>query len=408
MNNERIEGIGSLHGGEYESIKVEGMGKLKRDAKADQVTIEGMFKSKGKLEAEEVAIEGMARVFRDMKVKRLNINGMLKVRHAKINAESIYCDGFLTCTGEVLADDIQIYGVCSVAKMYGDTIYISHQNGDIHIGDKEQLLKIVSSLGRMYLGRKVSINYNLVDHVECTKLTASGLRAKTVRADSVTLTDGCCVDKLYCDGEMHIDQSCKIGQIISTNGSCSNQETAISTDTNNLKLIDGSDQTSKINQWGNNKMANPSVKKILDLYKNGKIDADEAELMLQSAFPMEQGSESKSILVTPWSDDGKLRIVAFIGKKLLKKGEEFAKSIEVKYDGPALNVEAYGNLTCGDVKGNASAGGGLDCGDVAGFVSCGGELTCNDIGGSVNCGGSITCKEVHGAIHAGGGVRIVK
>lgn len=408
MNRERIEGIGSIHGGEYESIHVEGVGKLKRDAKAGKVKIDGMFKSKGKLEADEVVIDGMARVFRELKVKRLTIDGMLKVRHARISAESIFCDGFLTCTGEVLADEIRIHGVCSVARMYGDHIHISHENGDIQLGDKERLFKFLTSLGKLYLGRKVSTKYNLVDQIECTKLEASGLKAKTIRANSVTLTDGCYVDKLYCDGEMHIDNSCKIGRIISANPSYSNQQAENTADKNSLNLNGSSKLTMKANQWRNNNMANPTIKKILDLYKNGNINADEAEEMLQSINPVKQGATSEDMVNMPWEDDGKLRIVAFIGRKLLKKGEELAKSMEVKYDGPALNVEAYGNLTCGDVKGNANAGGGMYCGDVAGYVSCGGELTCNDIGGNVNCGGDLTCKEVHGAIHAGGGVRIVK
>lgn len=408
MNCETIEGIGSIHGGEYEEIHVEGLGKLKGDATAGKVIVEGMFKSKGKLTAEEVTIDGMARVFRNLRTKRLVIDGMLKVRHANINAENIRCDGFLACTGEVLADDIRINGVSTVAKMYGDNIHISNHSGELQRNGKARLLKSLSILGWMYLGRTISIKYSLVDHVECTNLSASGLKAKTVRAGSVTLMDHCVVDKLYCDGEMRIDKSCRIGQIISVNQPCSNQQADWKTNNFEHKQKGSNTELSKTKQWGNEDMENSTFKKILDLYKNGKINTAEAERMLQSTKSTNLETIINETYDTPWVDDGKLRIVAFIGNRLLKKGEEHAKSIEVKFDGAALNVESYGNLTCGNVTGNASSGGGMHCSDVGGNVNCGGGLSCGDIGGNVNCGGGLTCKEISGAISAGGGVRIMK
>jgi hypothetical protein len=156
------------------------------------------------------------------------------------------------------------------------------------------------------------------------------------------------------------------------------------------------------------KMENTTIKKILDLYKDGKISADEAELMLSHLKSTDPGASDNEAYETSWAEDGKLRIVAFIGRRLLKEGDKQARSIEVKYEGPALDVECYGNLTCGNITGNANAGGGMHCGDVGGDVSCGGSLSCGDISSDVSCGGSLKCQEVHGAISAGGGVHIMK
>lgn len=47
MRKERIEGIGSIVGGEYESIEAEGLAKLKGDVKAETFTIEGSLSRKG-------------------------------------------------------------------------------------------------------------------------------------------------------------------------------------------------------------------------------------------------------------------------------------------------------------------------------------------------------------------------
>ena len=397
MNRESIEGVGSIYGGEYDAINVEGMGKLKGNATANKVTVDGMFKSKGKLTAEEMVIDGMARVFRNMKVKKLEIDGMLKVRHANVNADIIRCDGFISCTNEVSADEITIDGICSITKLYGDSITVHNRHDNFDSGSKGQFLKYFSFLGKLYLGRKISTKYSLADVVECTKLDAGGLRSKIVRADSVSLTDHCCIDKLYCNGEMQIDRSCRIGEIINEKQKNSSQPEQRNNKSNNQRK-----------QWGMERMEKTTIKKILDLYKDGKINADEAELMLSHATSSDLGAGDNEAYDTSWPEDGKLRIVAFIGKRLLKKGDELARSIEVKYEGPALDVECYGNLTCGDITGNANVGGSMHCGDVGGKVECGGSFSCEDISGNVECGGSMKCQEVHGAINAGGGVHIMK
>ena len=104
-------------------------------------------------------------------------------------------------------------------------------------------------------------------------------------------------------------------------------------------------------------MKESALKKILDLYKDGKISADEAEKMIGSKAdaPGEQGS---------WPDDGKLRIAAFVGRR-----------------------------KCADVLGCVNAGTSAACGNVAGSVSAGTSIRCGNIGGHASAGTSITCRQ---------------
>ena len=141
-------------------------------------------------------------------------------------------------------------------------------------------------------------------------------------------------------------------------------------------------------------MKESTLKKILDLYKDGKISADEAEKMIGSKAdaPGEQGS---------WPDDGKLRIAAFVGRRLLKAGDALCQSLEVTYQGDALNVISYLNLTCGNVEGNASAGISLKCADVLGCVNAGTISACGIVAGSVSAGTSIRCGNIGGHASAG-------
>lgn len=365
MNNEKIEGVGTIHGGDYNDIIIDGMGKLKGSVTAKKVMVSGSFRSKGSLVAEEVNIDGFGRIFRSIKTKKLVVDGILKVRRAEVNADTVSCEGLLSSTGSICADDININGYCTVKKMMGDSITIHNNfNG---VNKFVRMLRFVSFL---YFGRYINLNYSLVDQIDCTRLTASGLKAKVVHTENVRLGSNCRIDRLYCDGPMVIDPTCKIKKVISNN-----------------EII-------RFNQKGSSDMADVTVKKILDLYKNSTIDEEEAELMLSSCYHAKEQripeGDSNTFIDTPWVEDGKLRIVAFLGKRLFKKGEAGQYKLEIKYEGEALAVECQGNLTCGEISGDASAGGSISSEYIGGNVSCGGSVSCEDIGGNVSAGGSIS------------------
>ena len=60
MHSQTIEGVGSISGGEYERISIEGVGNSKGDITVKQLDIEGVFKSNGKIKAETIECEGVA------------------------------------------------------------------------------------------------------------------------------------------------------------------------------------------------------------------------------------------------------------------------------------------------------------------------------------------------------------
>lgn len=374
MQDAKIDGMGTIHAGEYKDVSIGGMGKLKGDIIAEKVIVNGMFKSNGEIIADEFVCDGLGRVFKNIKVKKAKINGVLKIRRGKLEADNITCDGVITSTREVSADEIYIDGVCSISKMYGDKITIRNKNGGLR---NSKIPTKFLMLTNMYLGRKLSLSHSLVDVIECTDLEASGLKAKIVKAQNVRLSDDCIIEKLECTGQVIIDDTCKIGNIPQ------NQ-------------IEGADN-----------MANASIIKILELYKSGKINVEEAEEMISSASNRNVKTVTENETEVPsvgWDDDGKLRIVAFIGRKLLKKGEAGRYNLDVKYEGEALNVECYGNLKCGDVLKGVAAGGSVECYDISGNVNSGNSVNCKDIGGNVDAGNSVTCSDIKGDVKCGGSV----
>lgn len=106
----------------------------------------------------------------------------------------------------------------------------------------------------------------------------------------------------------------------------------------------------------------------------------------------------------PWEDDGVLRAVIYVGRKLVL-GHEAGSRIEFCYEGPALNVESQFGVICDRVHGSIRAGGSVTCDDVDGDIHAGGSVNCDCVDGNVYAGGSVNCDEVNGNIQAGGNVR---
>jgi cytoskeletal protein CcmA (bactofilin family) len=367
MNNEKISGMGVIHAGEYDTINVDGMGKLKGSVKAGKIIVSGALKSKGRITAGELRIDGFARCYRDIRAKEVVNKGTTKIRRAKLQADFVQNEGLLTSTREISADEVIINGYCSVKKIFGDQITIISDFNLVH-----SYVKKLHWLFYLYFGRHINMSYCLVDQLECTHLTATNLKARLVRAGSVQLRN-CRIKRLYCDDEPQLDPSCRIGRIYVRNGEAGYKRRE---DT----------------------MGTMSVKKILKLYKSGTIEEEEAELMLKAVLGSREREECVEITETkentsnpetPWEEDGKLRIVAFLGKKLLNREEAKNYKFQVQYNGPAVNVDCNGDLSCGDIGGNANVQGALDCGDIGGNVTCAGNIHCGDIGGTVVCSGGI-------------------
>ena len=211
MKRERIGGIGSVSGGEYDSIRIDGIGKLKGRIKANQISASGMSRSKGEIEASLLNINGIHKAKRTIKVREAAINGVLRLKTASLHADKINCTGCLYCGRELSADQISIQGIFSISHIYGDTVrLVSDETAHLPIGRKSRLFC------RLLFGFRIPDGASRADYVECTELVASNTKFKTIHAGSVTLSQNCEVDKIYCDGPVTADSTCTIGKIISS------------------------------------------------------------------------------------------------------------------------------------------------------------------------------------------------
>lgn len=110
--------------------------------------------------------------------------------------------------------------------------------------------------------------------------------------------------------------------------------------------------------------------------------------------------------ILPWEDDGKIRAVVYLGKRMLSAREyrNMRGRITFEMEGIARDVITYMNVSCEDVAGNIKAGGDVNCDRVEGNVAAERQVSCDCVKGSVFAGEGVTCDNVQGDVVAGGSV----
>ena len=112
-------------------------------------------------------------------------------------------------------------------------------------------------------------------------------------------------------------------------------------------------------------------------------------------------AEEESEADLPWPDDDTLRAVLFIGRTPLTHEDLGRQPVTLHVEGDALNIQSAFDVEIeGKVRGNVNAGGDVDCGDVEGSVQAGGDVDCSSVGANVYAGGDVDCGSVGGRVFA--------
>lgn len=109
-----------------------------------------------------------------------------------------------------------------------------------------------------------------------------------------------------------------------------------------------------------------------------------------------------------FEDDGKLRVVVFLGHMYLKSAPKDVEKVIIEYRGPALDVISQLSVHCNEVEGNVEAGTSVHCDAVGGDVTAGTSVNCDSVGGNVSAGTNVSCDDVKGSVTAGTSVTASK
>jgi cytoskeletal protein CcmA (bactofilin family) len=190
MENFRMEGIGKITGGEFQTLTVEGVGSCSNNIKAENIEIEGVFNCAGDVDAGYLYCKGVADFKANIRAKKMVIEGVFSAKEGnKIEAEEIICDGVIKTGGEISADRISAEGCIAAKEVYGDNIKINskyHANRFINFFNREK---------------------SEVHLLEATTIELSGVTADTVNGKDITIGPNCRIDSIDCSGTLYIDRS---------------------------------------------------------------------------------------------------------------------------------------------------------------------------------------------------------
>lgn len=214
QSNLRIDGSGSALGGQYNSVRINGTGKVNGDIICNEFTVNGSGEVEGNVESENIRINGSGNIRGSLKTTKLRVNGSANFESG-ISAEDITISGSADVGKNLDAQQIKINGS---VKIEGDcSAERFHSNGLFEIGgllnadDVEIDLYWHRSRAREIGGERITVSLGTnkfgvlkaifslgihnpsldTDTIEGDEITLENTTAKVVRGNNVTIGNGC-------------------------------------------------------------------------------------------------------------------------------------------------------------------------------------------------------------------------
>lgn len=200
-----VDGIGTILGGDYQNIDVNGIGRIRGEVKAQRLSVNGLATAHGNLRISEVLdINGMMRLHGSVDAERIVLNGSAHF-FRRVQAAFLEGDGRILADREVYATEMRL-GIAEsgayIQSLHGDEI-------EVHLGRSDRSnIHIYLPFSRIKPGSLTC------DLIECETLKAEHLVCRTVRCKNARLGEGCRIDTLEYTGELIRGEDCQIRQEI--------------------------------------------------------------------------------------------------------------------------------------------------------------------------------------------------
>ena len=196
MKGLNMEGLGRINGGEYDSIKLEGVSSCSDNIKADHIQVKGVFTCSGEVNAGILDCGGVSDFKANVRAKKVIVEGVFNMKDGtKLEAEEIICEGVIKTGGEIYADILRADGCVSAKDIYGDQIRI-----ETHYP--------VNRIKNLFNVPKSDIRL-----IEATTINVSGVTADIVNGRDITIGPKCKIDSIDCSGTLFIDNSSTVNKI---------------------------------------------------------------------------------------------------------------------------------------------------------------------------------------------------
>jgi len=196
----KVEGVGTIQGGVFDKLELDGICTVEGDLKAETLKINGVCSCNGNVEAETFVCDGVMTINGNLRAGTVDIDGVVTVNGSKIEADRIDCEGLLSVDGEISADVIDADGMLNAKEIVGDRIRIKSY------WKKGPVALLIG------IGVKKYMKYSVIDLIEGTTVELRNVRAKSVNGHDVTIGKDCDIDRIEASGEISIHPSSKVAE----------------------------------------------------------------------------------------------------------------------------------------------------------------------------------------------------
>ena len=226
-NDARIAGDGSISGGSYGTITINGAGTMNGDIDCSTLRINGAGTANGRVKAESATINGAGTINGEIQAAEFNINGDASIRDGAgigrlsikgrcsiggglaahdvdlkgelkvggdCEAESVIGEGTFTIGGLLNAGtiDMRVYAPCSAREIGGEKITVRQPGNGF-----QSFTQLFTFWAEKHL---------TAETIEGDDVFLELTVAKTVRGRNVTIGDGCRIDLVeYSDNYSRVD-----------------------------------------------------------------------------------------------------------------------------------------------------------------------------------------------------------
>jgi len=211
LNDARVAGDGTIGGGEYGTITINGAGTITGDVQCRELKMNGAGKAKGAVKADSIAVNGAGTFDGPVQAGEMQVNGSSDV-HAGMGVGRLLVRGTCGVDGGVAAHevdvrgDLRIGGDLTAEKFTGEGRFVVNGllNADVidmklhgrssarEIGGERITLRVpdgFTSIFSMFSDRRL-----IADSIEADDVYLIDTTAKVVRGARVTLGEGCEVE----------------------------------------------------------------------------------------------------------------------------------------------------------------------------------------------------------------------
>ena len=191
MGEYRCEGIGSVLGGNYDTLHMEGVFTAKGPIAAKNITGEGVLNFSA-LRADSLTCEGVT-----------NIKGLLEAREANV-------EGVLNAEDIAVAGSFYADGVVNTDTLRAGTATLLYHN-------KTNAPHFIAKVYAFFTGKDISVEKEAkIKELEANTLVIEDYYVENLIGTDVTIGQGCVVDKVQADGRLRIHKTATVKDILGT------------------------------------------------------------------------------------------------------------------------------------------------------------------------------------------------